>query len=94
MVAPGSGILSTVPNYDVSEDFYFDYDYAAGTSMAAPLVTGLVALMWSRHPSFTYTAIRDCLIRSAVKLGPVGFNNAWGYGRIAAEEALRYGDGT
>ena len=64
--------LQSPPNFNL------DYDYFAGTSMASPLVTGLVALMWSRHPSFTYKVIRDCLIRSAVKLGPGGFDNRGG----------------
>jgi hypothetical protein len=92
VVAPGRGILSTVPTYAVNLPVALNYDYLDGTSMATPLVTGLVALMWSRHPSFTYTAIRNCLINTAVKLGPGAFDNAWGNGRVAAEAALRCGD--
>ena len=61
--------------------------------MATPLVTGLVALMWSRHPGVPYTTIRDCLINTAVKLGPGAFDNAWGHGRISAEAAMRCVDG-
>ena len=92
VVAPGRGILSTMATYAVTIPAALNYDYLDGTSMATPLVTGLVALMWSRHPGFTYTKIRNCLISSAVKLGPGAFNNAWGNGRISAEAALRCGD--
>ena len=92
VVAPGRGILSTMPTYGVTIPAALNYDYLDGTSMATPLVTGLVSLMWSRHPGFTYTAIRNCLINTAVKLGPGAFNNSWGNGRISAEAALRCGD--
>ena len=92
VVAPGRGILSTMPTYAVTIPAALNYDSLDGTSMATPLVTGLVSLMWSRHPSFTYGAIRNCLTSTAVKLGPGTFNNAWGNGRIAAEAALRCGD--
>ena len=54
VVAPGRGILSTMPTYDVTIPAALNYDYLDGTSMATPLVTGLVSLMWSRHPGFTY----------------------------------------
>jgi hypothetical protein len=81
-----------MPTYAVTIPAALNYDYLDGTSMATPHVTGLVALMWSRHPGFTYTKIRNCLISSAVKLGPGSFNNSWGNGRISAEAALRCGD--
>lgn len=92
VVAPGRGILSTMPTYGVTIPAALNYDSLDGTSMATPLVTGLVSLMWSRHPSFTYGAIRNCLTSTAVKLGPGAFANAWGNGRIAPEAALRCGD--
>lgn len=92
VVAPGRDILSTMPTYAVTIPAALSYDTLDGTSMATPLVSGLVALMRSRHPGFTHVAIRDCLINTAVKLGPGAFNNAWGNGRVSAEAALRCGD--
>lgn len=92
VVAPGRNILSTMPTYAVTIPAALNYDELDGTSMATPLVTGLVALMWSRHPSFTNTSIRNCLTSTAVKLGPGTFDNAWGFGRVDAEAALRCGD--
>jgi len=89
VVAPGEGILSTTPTYKAANPYLdLNYDYINGTSMAAPLVAGLIALMWSRHPGATYLTIRDCLISTAVKLGPGTFDNAWGHGRISAEAAM------
>ncbi|WP_431283643.1 S8 family serine peptidase [Humitalea sp. 24SJ18S-53] len=92
VVAPGSGILSTTPTYSVDPSISLNYDVFDGTSMATPFVTGLAALMWSRHPAFSNTKIKDCLKSSAKKLGAGSFNNAWGHGRIDAEKALRCGD--
>ncbi len=92
VVAPGRGILSTMPTYAVGIPAALNYDYLDGTSMATPLVTGLVALMWSRHPSFANQRIRDCLTGTAVKLGAGTFDNAWGFGRVDALKAVRCGD--
>jgi subtilisin family serine protease len=92
VVAPGSGILSTMPTYAVTIPAALDYDMLSGTSMATPLVTGVAALMWSRHPGFTNKHIRDCLTQTAVKLGAGSFDNTWGHGRIDADAAVRCGD--
>lgn len=92
VVAPGRGILSTMPTYAVDIPADLNYDELDGTSMATPYVSGVVALMWSRHPGFTNTRIRQCLTDTAVKLGAGDFDNAWGFGRVDAEAAVRCGD--
>jgi subtilisin family serine protease len=92
VVAPGGSILSATPTYTVKDWLAVNYDYMNGTSMATPLVTGLAALMWSRHPSFTNQKIKTCLQDTAVKLGSGNFNNNWGYGRVDALAALKCGD--
>ena len=58
--APGFMINSTVPNSK--------YDEFDGTSMAAPVVSGLSALIWSYYPNLTAAQIRDIIIRSVVKV--------------------------
>jgi len=92
VIAPGRDILSTTPTYMTLQNVTLNYDFFSGTSMATPLVTGLCALMWSRHPSHTNRRIKDCLTSTAVKLGAGNFDNAWGFGRVDAEAAVRCGD--
>lgn len=54
--APGSGIYSTTMGGG--------YGYKNGTSMAAPHVTGTIALMLSIDPTLTYSEIRDAIFNS------------------------------
>jgi subtilisin family serine protease len=49
LAAPGVSILSTTPGNT--------YEYYSGTSMAAPFVTGALALVWSIHPTWTYNQV-------------------------------------
>lgn len=69
------------------------YDSASGTSMAAPHVTGLIALMVSADlkdgvRDLTVDEIETFMIRTAVDLGVAGPDNSFGYGRIDAYEAV------
>ena len=57
--APGSDIYSTVPNNN--------YDFKSGSSMAAPMVTGVAALLLSYFPSLTPEEIKEILLRSSFK---------------------------
>ena len=59
--APGLEIYSTTP----------DDTYAAiqGTSMAAPMVAGLAALLKSYFPKFTMIEIKDIILESAQIIG-------------------------
>jgi hypothetical protein len=92
VVPTGEAILSTFPTYAVTIPGGPNFAGLVGTSMATPLVSGLAALMWCRHPSFTNQKIKDCLTDTAVKLGAGNFHNSWGFGRVDAEAALRCGD--
>lgn len=56
VAAPGVLITSTVPNSG--------YEAFSGTSMAAPHVTGIAALMWSIDPNFTYQEIKERIVKS------------------------------
>lgn len=80
--APGSQILST--NEGTS------YQFSQGTSMASPMVAGLVGLMLSHAPSATPQDIVDCLLSSAdnIESANPNYQGQLGAGRINAEEAL------
>jgi subtilisin family serine protease/subtilisin-like proprotein convertase family protein len=49
LAAPGANILSTLPKNT--------YGSLSGTSMSTPMVTGVLALVWSEHPSWTYQQV-------------------------------------
>ena len=57
--APGHAIYSTVPNDQ--------YERNDGTSMAAPMVSGLAALMMAYYPSLTATEVRTIILDTATR---------------------------
>jgi subtilisin family serine protease len=59
LFAPGVDILSTVPGGG--------YDREDGTSMAAPVVTGVAALLMAYHPDLTPADVRRILMESATR---------------------------
>lgn len=62
----------------------------AGTSMAAPFVSGTIALMFSANPDFTHRDAKRYLIESAYADDEVGSvpNDRWGYGKLDALRAM------
>ena len=63
IAAPGQGIISTVSTYDDGDDAYVTW---SGTSMAAPHVSGVAALMKSCFPDAAIPQIRKAILSSAV----------------------------
>jgi len=58
--APGVQIYSTVPDSK--------YDAYDGTSMAAPVVAGLAALIRSYYPKLTAVQVKEIILKSVVKI--------------------------
>lgn len=81
--APGSGIYSTVPTKKGTSG-YASY---SGTSMAAPHVTGAVALYASTHTGATAVAIKQAILGSAVATGSLSGKTSTG-GRLNVPGAL------
>ncbi|KKL06382.1 hypothetical protein LCGC14_2596590, partial [marine sediment metagenome] len=65
-----------------------DYYRARGTSMAAPHVSGLAALIVAERPYFSNEGVRQALRVSADDVGAPGFDIYSGRGRINAAQAL------
>ncbi len=88
---PG-GILSTMPSYSVYlttvEGFGQNYDRLQGTSMAAPLVSGLAALVWSENPAMSPDQVQAIIEDTAVERGTPGWDVDHGHGRINAAAAM------
>lgn len=63
IAAPGTYILSAIPEQS--------YGYMTGTSMAAPMVTGAAALIYSGRPDLSLLDVKNALISSAHKLAPL-----------------------
>jgi subtilisin family serine protease len=62
----------------------------SGTSMAAPHVAGIAALLLEQDPTLSATQVRKALLASAnPPNGVVPFDIAWGYGRADAVEAAQ-----
>lgn len=82
-VAGTNGILSTYAYAGAHT-----YTYLFGTSMAAPFVTGAVALMRSHAPGATAAEIESALLSSAKDLGEPGWDLRYGNGLLQLRDAL------
>ena len=64
------------------------YSWAAGTSMAAPAVAGVAALIRERFPNATPAQLKTKLAQSATDLGKPGQDNFYGHGFVNALRAV------
>ncbi len=81
VVAPGVNIRSTWTDGG--------YSPLTGTSMAAPHVSGLVALMRQKNPNATADEIKSAILNNTQSVGPSALpNNDYGWGEIDCVAAL------
>jgi subtilisin family serine protease len=96
IAAPGEGITAarsfaykTGVCCDCCRDFYITM---SGTSMAAPHITGIVALMFQRNPTLTWFEVREALRQHADPPDPITQptlpNADWGAGIVNALSAV------
>jgi subtilisin family serine protease len=88
VAAPGQEIYSTMPTYNCAfSDYGFSlyYDHLSGTSMAAPHVAGLTALLLSKNPLLSPDAVKALICNNT---DPYNSTYDLGSGRINAQKAL------
>ena len=83
--APGTGILSTAYDNQYMTD--------TGTSMAAPYVTGVLALEFAANPELTAGEAVNVLYASTHDLGDEGWDEQYGHGEVDALEAVEFAKG-
>jgi len=107
ITAPGNHIASSVNRYDINytstspetvsevingtNTYYFGLK--SGTSMASPMVTGILALWLEAYPNLTHTQALQLLKVSAETDSFTGTipstgNNTWGWGKVDAHGGL------
>lgn len=82
IAAPGSFIVSTIPDNS--------YAFMTGTSMAAPMVTGAAALLYSARPELSLQDVKNVLLTSAHKLDKLNGRVFCG-GMLDVYSALQWG---
>lgn len=85
LAAPGESIISAAGHNGGDP-----YKPMGGTSMAAPHITGTLALMLQKNKNRTQAQLKACLestARSDAQTGPVP-NTAWGAGKLDAKAAV------
>lgn len=89
------GIFSTRGN-DANGSVQYTYQFQQGTSMAAPHVAGVVALMKAVNPQLTPELFDQLLVQGSLTedLGATGKDGNYGHGLIDAYKAVSAAKGT
>jgi subtilisin family serine protease len=86
IAAPGTNVFSARAEPGTASPYVDN----SGTSMSAPHIAGVIALMFQKNPALTQAQIRNCLTSNArvdAFTGPVP-NTGWGAGKVDAQAAV------
>ncbi len=95
IAAPGTDIYSST--------VYGNYEYLTGTSMSAPIVTGIASLVWSVNPVFNGSQVKEIVCTSTESVAAVNTSMEYFYNvdlldypmvnaKLAVEEAIKRTD--
>lgn len=86
VAAPGHDIPAAVP----FGHFAGAYETVEGTSVAAPIVSGAAAWVWTVRPELDKTQLLEVMRRSARDIAPAGRDSDSGFGVLDVGAALAY----
>ncbi|WP_153126656.1 S8 family serine peptidase [Peribacillus tepidiphilus] len=86
LVAPGEDIYGPIYHYEKKSSF----EAISGTSMASPVVAGVVSLLLSKYPNLKPAQVEYILEHTATDLGSLGFDTKFGHGLINPIAALKF----
>jgi hypothetical protein len=92
VAAPGLGIWGLATQdarYDLKD---LSRGYWSGTSMSAPQVSGLAAMVWSIRPDLTASEVKDAILQNSDSIDDVNplYKGKLGLGRINAKRTVSY----
>jgi subtilisin family serine protease len=89
LAAPGVSIYSTVPTGSCDLCHPSGYRALSGTSMATPMVAGVLAILAGLAPEASPAGLRAAVEQSALDLGPAGRDDEYGFGLVQLDAAIR-----
>lgn len=87
LAAPGVDMIVAVPTALGGSGYRTG---VSGTSFSAPLVAGAAAWVWTVRPELDNTQLFEIMRRSALDLGPAGFDEDTGFGLLSVPAALAF----
>jgi len=97
VVAPGGDISYLPYSYCISAYTPLNawapgagWVWSIGTSMAAPKVSGVAALIYAQNPGISLSQVKSILAQTAEPLVKQGFNSMFGHGIVSVYRALTY----
>lgn len=85
--APSDGIYA--PGFDTSTNKPTYWDEAKGTSFAAPLIAGAIALYYQKYPDATNVQVENALKNACTNLSSYNNNKNMGWGRLDVDKFLK-----
>lgn len=89
LMAPGSWWSSVYDPTNPGMSWNSSLSLYTGTSMAAPSVAGIAALIWARWPTLTPVSMSTLLFKTAKDLGAPGVDPIYGNGLIDIKNAFK-----
>lgn len=85
LAAPGTNVFTGKDDGPTSPSYW----RGAGTSYAAPQVSGAAALVWQAFPWFNNDLVRQTLLGTAQDIGAPGVDAVFGYGLLDVGKAVK-----